>query len=316
MTGMLRWLALLAVSGTLVACGDSSATGAGGAGGGEGGGGGAPPSLDFVAGGDRPVTVRVPPGNDPETPAPLVILLHGYGATGFLEDVYLELGRAAMDRGVVFAAPDGTRDSLSRPFWNATEACCDFEHTGPDDVAYIAGLIGEISSTIAIDPSRVFLAGHSNGGFMSHRFACDRAELVAAIVSLAGVGHLDPADCAPSEPVSVLQVHGTADDTILFEGGDAVPTTGEFEPGGPYPGALATAEAWAAQDGCDASPSAGAPLDLDVSIDGEETSVSRWNGCQSEAAVELWAIEGGTHVPLFYDDVGGVMLDWLLAHPK
>ncbi|MBK8941965.1 MAG: hypothetical protein IPM79_31270 [Polyangiaceae bacterium] len=307
-------LALIVPLGLLSACGDSTTTAAGGAGG-DGGAGGAA-SLDFVAGADRPVTVKVPPGYDPASPAPLVILLHGYGATGFLQDVYLELGRAAMERGVVFAAPDGTRDSLGRAFWNATDACCDFEDSGPDDSAYLASLVDEISAAVAIDPARVFFAGHSNGGFMSHRFACDHAEVVAAIASVAGAMHVDPTDCAPSEPVSVLQVHGTLDDTVLYEGGESVPASGELEPGGPYPSALETAGTWVEQDGCDATPTEGEPVDLDVSLDGAETTVSAWGSCDENVAVELWTIEGGTHIPIFYDDVGGVILDWLLAHPK
>ena len=51
---------------------------------------------------------------------------------------------------------------------------------------------------------------------MAHRMACDHADAIAAIVSIAGATFLNPDDCAPSEPVSVLQVHGTNDAVIYL----------------------------------------------------------------------------------------------------
>lgn len=297
-------------------CGDESPAGGGGEGG-TGGAGGAAPSLDFEAGGDRPVLVRVPASYDPATPAPLVILLHGYGASGGLEDVYLELSGAALERGAVFAAPTGTTDSLGRPFWNATDACCNFDGTDVDDLGYLIGLREEIGETIKLDPKRIYFVGHSNGGFMSHQVACEHADAVAAIVVLAGALTNDTTSCDPSEPVSVLQIHGTADDTILYDGGTNV---GDFSTtvtdGPPYPGAVATVTRWAEVDGCSATPDAGAPIDLDVTLDGAETNVDDYPGCDAGTGVELWTIQGGSHIPVFADTIGGVIMDWLLAHPK
>lgn len=288
---------------------DSPATGGQGQGGqgGDGGGGGPAVNLDFVAGGDRPVNVRVPPGYDEGEPAPLIILLHGYGASGGLQDVYLEMSGASLERGVVFAAPDGTLDSLDRRFWNATDACCNFDDIEVDDDAYLMGLVDEIQGKLAIDPKRIFFAGHSNGAFMSHRLACDHADQIAAILSLAGALALDTSLCQPSEPVSVLQIHGTADDTIHYEGGTNI--------GNEYPGVEVTIGTWVDRDGC-SEESEGDALDLDIMIEGNETSVTRHEGCDGDKVVELWSIAGGGHIPPFGDSIGGVLVDWLLAHPK
>ncbi|MFO0552276.1 MAG: PHB depolymerase family esterase [Polyangiaceae bacterium] len=296
----------------LAACGDdTSASGAGG-GGGQGGAGGegGGPNLDFQAGGDRPVTVHVPPGYDPTTPAPLVVLLHGYGASGDLEDVYLDVSTAARDRGVVFAAPTGTPDLVGRAFWNATDACCNFDGLDVDDEGYLMGLVDEIAMTVEIDPKRVYFIGHSNGAFMSHRLACNHADRIAGIVTLAGALSTDLTACEPSEPVSVLHVHGTADDTILFDGG-VLDMSGIA-----YPGAEATIERWAEVDGCDPTPTSLEPIDLDFGIDGAETTVTEWGNCGSDTAVELWAIQGGGHIPILGDFGGARFLDWLLTHPK
>jgi polyhydroxybutyrate depolymerase len=90
-------------------------------------------------------------------------------------------------------------------FWNATDACCDVDASGVDDSSYLAGLINEIGSHVAVDPRRVFVVGHSNGAFMSYRMACDHADTIAAIVSLAGAPPADPAACRPTEPVAILR---------------------------------------------------------------------------------------------------------------
>lgn len=296
---------------TAVACSDDSSTGGQGGTGGageEGGAGGGPSvSLDFVAGGDRPVNVRVPASYDEGEPAPLIVLLHGYGASGGLQDVYLEMSGASLERGVVFAAPDGTPDSLGRRFWNATDACCNFEDIEVDDDAYLMGLVDEIQSKLSIDPKRIFFAGHSNGAFMSHRLACDHADEIAAILSLAGALSLDTSLCQPSEPVSVLQIHGTADDTIYYEGGTNI--------GNEYPGVEVTIGTWVDRDGC-SEESQGNPLDLDIMIAGAETTVTRHESCDADKVVELWSIAGGGHIPPFGDSIGAVLVDWLLAHPK
>src|SRR4051812_44230953 len=96
---------------------------------------------DFVVGGARPVTVHVPPGYDPAVPAPLVILLHGYGATGLIQSLYFGMEAVAPERGFIYAYPDGTRNVEGMQFWNATDACCDLYQSGVDDVAYLTGVL-------------------------------------------------------------------------------------------------------------------------------------------------------------------------------
>ena len=174
---------------------------------------------DVVVGDNRPVTVHVPSSYDPAKPAPLLIVLHGYGSSGREHEAYFHLDAAADQRGYLIAYPDGIADTTGSRFWSATDACCDFDRTGVNDVAYLTGVITGIQASFAVDPKRIDLVGHSNGGFMSYRMACTHPELVAAIVSLAGATFGNPADCAPSAPVAVLQIHGTADDVIAYGGG-------------------------------------------------------------------------------------------------
>jgi polyhydroxybutyrate depolymerase len=283
-------------------------------------GGTTSPAAEIVVGGDRPVTVHVPTGYDPARPAPLLILLHGYGSSGREHDAYFELGAAALRRGYLYAHPDGTVDRSGNRFWNATDACCDFDRTRVDDVRYLTDVIGTVQASYAVDPKRIGLIGHSNGGFMSFRLACEKADLIAAIVSLAAATFANRADCAPSAPVAVLAIHGTADDVIDFDGG-ALSELGSRSPMAPYPGATTTVAFWARYDGCADEPAVldeRVDVDADLRHDGSpaEAAVTRWEGCRPGGAVELWTIPGGGHAPTTSDAFPSAALDFLAAHPK
>jgi len=304
---------LFLVASLLAGCADDGSSGVGG----HGGAGGEAPSIpDFEVGGDRPTTVQAPPGYRKDQPAPLIVLLHGYGATGFLEDVYFKLSAVAKARGAFFVAPDGTLDAKTRGFWNASDACCNFGGVDVDDSTYLMGLVDEIASKVSIDPKRVYFVGHSNGAFMAHRMACEHADRIAAIVTLAGETWLDTSLCQPTEPVSVLAIHGTADLTIDFDGGSDLGVEAGFGPSPAYPSEMITDAMWAERDGCAPAPTAGTPLDLEVSLDGAETRVSSWEDCDAGANVTLWKIEGAGHIPSFYYYATDDIADWLFAHPK
>jgi polyhydroxybutyrate depolymerase len=248
-------------------------------------------------------------------------LLHGKASDANNHAAYLGVTDAARQRGLYVLLPEGAQGPLGYQSWDATGACCNF--TGPpvDDVAYLGGLIEEAIDERPIDPDRVYLFGHSNGGFMAYRMACDLADELAAVASLAGTDQLDEADCRPSAAVSVLHLHGTDDEVVRFEGGPVVWPFGE-EPGEPdesraYPGAADTVARWAARDGCDEEPREGAPLDLDRRVDGAETTVAVYEGCDGGAVVQLDTIVGGEHIPdLPHEVVGTEVLDWLLTKSR
>jgi polyhydroxybutyrate depolymerase len=259
--------------------------------------------------GQRPYGLKVPEGYDGQRPVPLVVLLHGYSSNGSAQDAYFRLSAQADRGGFLLAYPDGIRDMVGNRFWNATDACCDFYGGGVDDVAYLDAVIDEISSRYRVDPGRVFLVGHSNGAFMAHRYACDRAGRVAAIVTLAGMQWKDPTRCGAGSPVSVLHVHGRDDQTIHYAGGSTLE--------GVYPGALDTVAAWAGKDGCSGSlASTGRRLDLEARLPGEETTDDRYGGCAAGVDVELWTIEGGGHIPAFNHHWAEAIWDFMAGHPK
>src|SRR5260221_19774 len=122
----------------------------------------------------------------------------------------LALSALADEKPVLYASADGTVDVTSLRCWNATDACCDIYSKPVDDVAYASAIIDDVESKYSVDRKRIYLLGHSNGGFMVHRLACDLSSRVAAVVSLAGMTWDDAGKCAPTDRVSVLQMHGNA----------------------------------------------------------------------------------------------------------
>lgn len=299
----------LAVSAPLLGggCGGqsgSSPPGTDGGGAADGGG------LPQVFGGDRPVNIQIPRTYDPAEAYPLLVILHGYSANGLIQQAYLGFTGAADPRNTLIIAPDGTTDSSGNQFWNADDACCDIDHSGVDDVGYLSGLIEDIRAAYNVDPQRIYVIGHSNGGFMAYRMACERPDLVASAMVLAGAAaFVDPTTCVPSSPVSILHIHGDADAEVNYEGDSGLDA--------PYPGAVASVQRWAGYDGCADTFTAGAPLDLDSKLDGDETTTQSADGCPAGVAVELWTIHGGPHIPAFrQDQISDLVWTWLEDHPR
>ena len=241
--------------------------------------------------GRGPVTVHVPDAYDGSEAAPLVLLLHGYTSDGATTEAYANFRAHVDGYGFCYAYTDGTTDPLGYKFWNATDACCNLFGSGVDDSGYLLSFIDAVKAQLAIDARRVFIVGHSNGGFMAYRMACDHAGTIAAIASLAGATYKDETKCAPSVPVDVLQIHGTADGTIAYGGGNIL--------GKPYPGAVETVQTWAIYDGCTLVVDNSKPdLDLVADIPGDETKVARYvDGCAEGGSAELWTMQGADHVP-------------------
>ncbi len=264
-------------------------------------------TQDFGRG---PVLVSAPANAAEATAMPLIVLLHGYTSSGQSIANYWGITRLVEDYGFVLAAPDGLREAggNQNSFWNATDACCNFENNPVDDSAYLRGIIDTLMDQYAIDPDRVYVMGHSNGGFMALRMAYEHSDVLAAVVSLAGANHLERRD-PPPHAVHVLQIHGTDDETIAFQGGEIQENR--------YPSARATVERWADYNGCRRPGVAREVRDLDASLPGHETGVLKFvAGCKRGGSAELWTISGGTHTPPVSESYGAQLVEWLLAHPK
>lgn len=243
-------------------------------------------SPTIVVGGDRPVTVQLPAKMS--KPAPLLILMHSASSSGERQEKNTKLAAAAKKAGMIFIAPDGTIGLDGRRVWNAAKSCCQKPGIEIDDLTYLNALIDEIAIELPVDQNRIYMVGHSNGGFMSIAFACSTGR-IAGVVSLAGAIDVD-AQCQSERPFNFLQIHGTDDATIKFGGG-----VHNFHP---YTSAEETVNRIAAINQCKPSLFSQIALkkkDFDRSIQGSETTIHTIEGCKAPTA--LWRISGGLHSP-------------------
>ncbi len=251
-----------------------------------------------MLGGARPAQLHLPLNADRSESRPLIVLLHGYSSNAAEADAYFQFSQRIDEGGFGLILPDGTIDGIWNQFWNATPECCDLFQSGVDDVAYLASLIDEARRHAAFD--QVFAVGHSNGGFMSYRLACEGIPGLRGIVSLAGGAYSNPDDCRVPTPLSVLQIHGTQDNLVLYEGG-RLPTHPDPDRR-PVPSAWESVARWGERAGCDIDAvEALPPIDTDSAVDGNETTVQRLlHGCADGVKAELWTIESGGHIPLVW----------------
>lgn len=268
--------------------------------------------VDHPGRGDRSLLLM--PVNFIAGETPLIVSLHGYGGDSAVHAAYFPLHQRVNDRGFALLLPNGTMDGEGNRFWNPTDQCCDGGKTGEDDVAYLVELVSEAGKLGDFGP--LYFFGYSNGGFMSYHVACKGLPGLRAVASLAGTSYVYDSSCQGAPPVSVLHVHGTADDVILFEG-DELESDAKAEHGPAfYAGAHDMVARWSRRAGCDWAehPQPSAAVDLDKFVPGPETEVFRLaSGCAEGIDIQLWMGVGSGHSPGYDGDFVGALLDWLLS---
>lgn len=159
---------------------------------------------------ERDYRLFVPSGYTEGASLPLVFNLHGFTSSSLEQEFYSAMNQVADTAGFFVCYADGIARS-----WNVG---WNFGSTA-DDVGFISALIDHFIETYNIDPTRVYSCGMSNGGFMSYRLACELNDRIAAVASV--TGSMSPnffPTCQPGKAVPVLEIHGTADPTVAYNG--------------------------------------------------------------------------------------------------
>lgn len=237
----------------------------------------------------RKYILHVPAGYDGSHPLPLVVALHGGGghAEAMADDSRYGLGSSADRAGFAVVFPNGYSRLPGGRFatWNAGACCGDARDRGVDDVGFIRALVATVKTQLRIDPDRVFAAGMSNGGMMSHRLACEAPHLFRAIASVAGPDVT--LDCAPARAVSILHIHARDDDHVLFDGGAG---PGAFRDPGKvtdFTSVPETIARWVRRDQCATPPRR--------VLEHPGAYCERYTGCRGGASVQLCVTERGGH---------------------
>ncbi len=219
----------------------------------------------------RTFELDVPPSLPDGTAAPLVVMLHGGYGSGTQAEHSYGWDAAADRHHFVVAYPDG----LGRA-WDAGGGCCGQpgrDHV--DDVAFITAVVADIGGLLPVNPNRIYATGISNGGMMDERLACD-TDLFAAIGPDSAT-RLGP--CPHPAPISVIQIHGTADTKVPYLGGQ-----GDGSAAIDGPSVPSVVAGWRTTDGCPApEATVSGPVSRSVA------------SCPSGRSVELIAIAGAGH---------------------
>jgi polyhydroxybutyrate depolymerase len=237
----------------------------------------------------RKVLVHLPSGYDAAHPAPLVLALHGGGghAEYMADDEHYGLQKKADEAGFVVAFPNGYSKLPGAKFatWNAGGCCGDARDRGSDDVGFARAVVAAIEARYSIDTKRVFATGMSNGGMMSHRLACEAADVFRAVASVAGTDAT--AACTPSRPISVLHIHARNDDHVLFDGGAGPGAFRDDSKVMAFVSVPETVSRWVQRDHCSAAPQR--------TVDRPGAYCETHSGCADGTTVQLCVTETGGH---------------------
>ncbi len=233
-----------------------------------------------VDGQQRSYTLNLPPTYYTGGNFALVIALHGGGgnAAQFEATSFLTNKANAAQFAVVY--PQGSSPSLlNLQTWNGGGCCGHAVKANIDDVNFIRQLIIHLTGKYKLDPKQVYATGHSNGGIMSYRLACELSDKIAAIAPNAAAMMLE--NCTPSRAVPLLHMHSALDENVPIVGG-----VGKGLAGVPFPPLTTSMEKWVQLNGCQQ------PAKIERA---NQVAHSTWQPCRDRSAVELYVTQDGGH---------------------
>jgi polyhydroxybutyrate depolymerase len=268
-----------------------------------------------VGGRERSYLVDLPSRYDGSRALPLVLVFHGGGGNG--DGARRQTGFTALGEKAGFIAvyPNGTGRRANRLLtWNAGTCCGYAKQQRVDEAAFVRALLDTLQATLKIDPARIYATGLSNGGMMSYLVGCRLGDRVAAIAPVSG--ELTTSDCHLARPVSLLVIHGTADENLPYDGGVGVKALDVHE----VRSVSSAVEFWRAQLRCATTP---------VVDTMPRLLHAKYARCAGGSALELYTIPGGGHgwpggrqlaafldVPSDAMHASPVIWEFFAAHPK
>lgn len=228
---------------------------------------------------ERDYILYVPEIYTGDEPVPLVFNFHGYTSNATQQMWYGDFRPIADTANFILIHPEGTEFD-GNTHWNVGGFTIG---STVDDVGFTSALIDSLSENYNINQERIYSTGMSNGGFMSFLLACQLGEKIAAVASV--TGSMTPEtfnNCEPSHPTPILQIHGTTDLVV------------------PYNGAIWTKpieeviDYWVEFNNCDDTPSSFEIPDVDLQ-DGSTAEQFVYENGENKTSVEHYEVSGGGH---------------------
>lgn len=208
-------------------------------------------------------------------PMPLMVLLHGHGSSGVRIERSTGMSDKADKETFIAVFPDGTGEPRG---WQVFD-----DSSGHNaDIAFISQLIDTLEKLYAVDPKRIYIAGHSNGGMMAYRLGIALSNKIAGIGVSAGLlGKYLVADSSAS-PVTLVAFHGKSDTVVPYDG-----TEGDVDYRRDYLSARASVSAFAKHDGCEGAS--------EITRSNGNVVEENYTGCDAGSAVVFVTIKNLTH---------------------
>lgn len=216
---------------------------------------------------------------------PLVMMLHGYSSNNNNLLSYSKMNAIADQNGFMICYPQGAITYLTnQSHWNANLQMSDI-----NDIDFLSDLVIEIQKQYKVSKENVFVAGMSNGGFMSYTLGCERSDIFKAVASVTGtMSGYDWENCSPEYKIPVMQISGTIDRTVPWDG-----TMNTAFGWGGAPHILEVMEFWSDLNACTKDELINIP-DIDKS-DNSTVSLTKKKGGSYNNEVWFYKIEGGGH---------------------
>jgi polyhydroxybutyrate depolymerase len=244
----------------------------------------------------RNFLVRIPPAGRAGKPLPVVINYHGGGGNAAVQKAYSRMDAAADRDGYVAVYPNGTGGIGGRFLtWNAGACCGPAAASGVDDVGFSLAVIEDLARRVALDRTRVYATGLSNGSMMAYRLAVEAPRQIAAVAGVAGAMTLGGFGPGPAMPV--MHIHSVDDPRALYEGGlgPAFPFTDTRVLHQSVEAMLAL---WVARNACAARAVVSPPVRGKTGAPSAAHTATRhlYAPCRDGAEVVLWKLTGAGHV--------------------
>jgi polyhydroxybutyrate depolymerase len=241
----------------------------------------------------RSYWLHVPPSYDGSEPVPLVINLHGAAGFniknpfGFFKSCFMEkytgFSEKADEEGFIIVYPNGKLFFRGGAFGFDSEWYSIWFLNLVNDVGFIKNLIEKMEDNYNINSSRIYVTGHSSGGFLSYAVASWLSDRIAAIAPNAGaIGGREYEDepyyyiPVPENPVAVIAFHGTNDSFVPYENSTQSVSVNQ------------SISFWVENNGCDAVP------DIWISDTGRTIKKTYKNGSRGTEVI-LYTTVGGSH---------------------
>jgi len=246
---------------------------------------------------ERSYFVDLPAAYDGRRALPAVLVFHGGGGAALSARTQTRMSEKGQAERFIAVYPQGSGVLSTKLLtWNATTCCGYAMQHRIDEVAFVRAVLDDLEANFQVDRARVYATGISNGGMMAYLSACALADRFAAIAVVAG--ELTTADCRPTRPVSVIVIHGTADQNLPYDGGVGAKALARHA----VRSVRFAVDFWRMHDGC---------RDAAVSERAGTVMRERYAPCASGSEVELITVGGGGH-----SWPGGARLARLLDEPS